>query len=299
MAAQNAVTLTGGAATRAYAQIGNGGAVTTATIGGTVQVASGGNVSLNSGALITAGSAGDALVVAAAGNFVNQGTLQVSGGGRWLVFLAAPANNTPGGLSASPFYNRAFDFSTNSYAPVTGAGNRFVYALAPVLTVTADGQIKIYGSANPALTATISGALPGDGSAGVSGAVLLSTTATSSSGVGNYAIAAGLGTLVSDYNYGFQFVGGTLRIDPALLTASLTGTIRKTYDGTALAVPSAANYQLSGILFGDNVNVSAAAAAYSDKNAGIGEKSVTVERLDSVWHGCRQLYPGLFHSIRK
>ena len=277
VAAQNAVTLTGGAATRAYAQIGNGGALTTATIGGTVQVASGGNVSLNSGALITAGSAGDALVVAAAGNFVNQGTLQVSSGGRWLVFLAAPANSMPGGLSASPFYNRAFDFSAKSYAPLTGAGNRFVYALAPVLTVTANGQTRIYGSANPALTGTITGVLPGDGSAGVSGAASFSTNAVNNSGVGNYAITAGLGTLVSDYNYGFQFVGGTLRIDPALLTASLTGTIRKTYDGTTTAAPSAANYQLSGILFGDNVNVSGS-AAYSDKNVGTG-KTVTVGGL--------------------
>jgi filamentous hemagglutinin family protein len=280
VAAQGAITLAGGTAIHAYAQIGNGGILTTATTGGTVQLTSGTNVSLNSTALITANGAGDALVIAAAGNFVNQGgALQVTGGGRWLVFLNAPGNNTPGGLSASPFYNRSFNFATNSYAPVSSTGNRFVYALAPVLTVTADGQSKIYGSANPALTATISGALPGDGTAGVSGAPTLSTTATLSSAVGNYAITVGPGTLVSDFNYGFQFVSGTLRIDPATLTASLTGTIRKSYDGTALAAPAAANYQLSGILFNDQVSAGAASSAtYNDKNVGTG-KLVSVSGL--------------------
>ena len=278
--AQGAVTLTGMASTRAYARIGNGGALAKATDTGNIVLASGGDVTLGSDASITTTGTGDALVIASAGNFINQsggGALQVGGGGRWLVFLNAPANSTPGGLTASPFYNRAFDFSTNSYASVTGSGNRFVYALAPVLTVTADGQAKIYGSANPAFTATISGALPGDGNGGLSGVASLSTTATVSSDVGNYAIAAGLGTLVSDFNYGFQFVDGTLRIDPALLTASLTGTIRKTYDGTSGATASAANYQLSGILFGDSVNVSGS-AAYSDKNVGAA-KSVTASGL--------------------
>src|SRR5205085_4797060 len=132
--------------------------------------------------------------------------------------------------------------------------------------------------ANPPLTATISGALPGDGSAGVSGAASLSTTATNSSGVGNYAITAGSGTLISDFNYGFQFVNGTLQINPATLTASLTGTVQKTYDGTAVAFPAAANYQLSGILFSDRVNVSGSAAAYNNKNVGTA-KSVTVSGL--------------------
>ena len=278
--AQGAVTLAGGTASRAYSQIGNGGGSATAVKGGKVQIVSGGDVSLNSGAFINATGVGDALVVATAGNFINQvgfSALEVSGGGRWLVFLNAPANNTPGGLHASPFYNRAFDFSANSYAPVTGTGNRFVYALAPVLTVTANGQAKVYGSANPALTATITGALPGDGSAGVSGAASLFTAAINNSDVGNYPIIAGLGTLASDFNYGFQFIDGTLRIDPALLTASLTGTIRKTYDGTIVAAASAANYQLSGVLFGDSVNVSGS-AVYNDKNAGTA-KTVTVSSL--------------------
>jgi filamentous hemagglutinin family protein len=281
--AQGPVTLTGGAASNANAQIGNGGVASRAINQGNVFLASGGDIALAAGASVVAGGSGDALVLAAAGNFVNQAgsaALTVSGAGRWLVFLNGPANNAAGGLVASPFYSRAFNFSANSYAAVTGAGNRFVYALAPMLTVTAANQTKIYGNANPALTATISGGLPGDAAAGVvSGTPSLGTLATASSDVGNYSIVGTLGTLVSDFNYGFQFVNGTLRIDPATLTASLTGTVRKIYDGTSSATLAAGNYQLAGLLFGDSVTLSGpASGAYNSKDVGI-SKLVSVSGL--------------------
>jgi hypothetical protein len=286
------ITLTGGTGLTSYARIGNGGTLSAGSKTGTVTIISGGNIALNAGAEITAGGAGDALVLATARDFINQAgasALTVSGGGRWLVFLNAPADNSPGSLSASPYYNRPFDFSTyynnvfgspvSGYAPVTGAGNRFVYALAPVVTVSIADQTKTYGTANPALTATISGGLPGDSLAGVySGTPLLQTAATNSSSVGNYAITGSLGSLVSDFNYSFQFVSGTLHIDPAALTASLAGTIRKTYDGTANATLTASNLQLNGVLFGDDVGLNLSGALYNDKNAGTG-KLVSVSGL--------------------
>ena len=189
---------------------------------GAILAAAGGNLTLSSGVSVQTGGSGDALILAAAGNFINQAggaALSVTGGGRWLVFLNAPANNSNGALSASPFYNRTFNFTTDSYAAIAATGNRFVYALAPTLTVTADDKSRTYGAANPAFTATITGLLPGDTlSAAVSGAPSLSTTATTASNVGSYSIAAALGTLVSDFNYGFQFATGTLHIDPATLT---------------------------------------------------------------------------------
>jgi filamentous hemagglutinin family protein len=273
VSAQGAVSLTGGSALDANAQIGNGGAQSTGNLSGDVFITSGGDIALSNAASINAGGTGDALVLATTGDFVNQsgGTaLSVTGGGRWLVFLSNPANNMSGGLSASPFYNRAFDFSTNSYLPVTSAGNRFVYVLAPTLTVTVTDSTKVYGTANPAFTATIAGGLPGDFPAGVfTGAPSLSTSATASSSVGNYAIVGSLGTLSSNFNYGFQFVSGSLRIDPATVTASLTGTVQKIYDGTTSAALGAANYQLSGILAGDNVTLNNPANGnYSDQNVG-------------------------------
>ncbi len=283
IAAQGPVSLAGGAAFHANALIGNGGPQSVGIASGNVLIASGGDFALGTGSLLSAGGTGDALVVAASGNFTNQAgsaALNVSGGGRWLFFLNGPANNTQAGLIAAPFYNRAFDFSTNSFAAVAGAGNRFVYTLAPVVTVTAGSATKVYGTANPALSVTIAGGLPGDSPAGVySGAPSLGTVATASSAAGSYPVVAALGTLQSDYNYGFQFVNGTLQVDPATLSAALTGTVRKVYDATATATLTAANFQLTGILFNDQVTVSAAAGSvYDSANVGMA-KTVSASGL--------------------
>jgi filamentous hemagglutinin family protein len=276
ISAHGSVNLAGGTALNAYAQIGNGGLQSVGNNSSKVFIASGGNVAISTGASIKAGGAGDALVLAAAGNFINQAgstALSVTFGGRWLLFLASPANNVAGGLTASPFYNRPFNFLANSYLPVTSAGSRFVYAQAPMVTVTVGSGTKVYGSANPALSATVTGGLPGDAPAGVfTGAPTISTTATATSSVGNYAIVGNLGTLSSDFNYGFQFVNGALRIDPATITASLTGLVQKSYDGTSFAALTAANYQLSGVLPGDSVTLNNPASSnYSDKNVGVGK----------------------------
>lgn len=87
------------------------------------------------------------------------------------------------------------------------------------LTVTADNKTKVYGSANPPLTDTITGFVNGDASSVVNGAASLTTAATSASGVGNYAIDAGLGTL-NAADYTFAFVNGNLSITPAPLTVT-------------------------------------------------------------------------------
>jgi hypothetical protein len=280
------VTLKGASGTGAYAQIGNGGGPTDPSKGGTVLATSDGIVFLAPGAFISANAGGDALVLAAQGGLDNSAgasVLDVSGGGRWLVFAPAPSANQPGALSASPFYNRAFDFSSSSYAPVTSAGNRFVYALAPVLTVTADGKTRTYGSTNPAFTATITGLAGVDTLDGaVSGAPSLSTSATTNSNVGGYPIVAGLGTLISDYNYGFQFGNGTLTVTAAPVIGQLTGIVSKIYNGTNLATLVPGNYTLSGAARGANVSLNDPLnGTYDDKNVGTG-KLVTVRGLALV-----------------
>jgi hypothetical protein len=131
---------------------------------------------------------------------------------------------------------------TGTYAAVAASGNRFVYALAPTLNVTPDNQARTYGGANSPLTATITGFLGGDTLAGaVTGTPLLSTIATATSAVGDYAIVGALGLLASDFNYGFQFANGTLHINPATLTYTAKAASR-TY--------GSANLGLSGTLTG-------------------------------------------------
>jgi uncharacterized repeat protein (TIGR03803 family) len=86
------------------------------------------------------------------------------------------------------------------------------------LTVTADDKAMTYGGAVPALTDTITGFVNGDTAAVVNGAPNLSTTATSASGVGSYAITVSAGTLAAA-NYDFPtLVAGTLSVAPAPLT---------------------------------------------------------------------------------
>ena len=76
-----------------------------------------------------------------------------------------------------------------------------------------------YGGTLPTFTATYSGFVNGDGQGVLSGAPSLTTTATAASPTGNYTITAAQGTL-SAQNYTFNFVNGTLTINPALLTVT-------------------------------------------------------------------------------
>ena len=88
------------------------------------------------------------------------------------------------------------------------------------LTVTASPATTTYGSPLPTLSATISGFVNGDSRAVVSGSAALSTPAQASSGVGNYPISVGLGTLFAS-NYVFPtLVGATLTVNQAPLVVS-------------------------------------------------------------------------------
>ena len=99
-----------------------------------------------------------------------------------------------------------------------------------VLTVTANNASMTYGGMLPAFIASYTGFVNGDGQGVLSGAPSLTTTATSSSPVGNYTITAAQGTL-SAQNYSFAFVNGTLRIGPAVLTVTANNA-SMTYGGT-------------------------------------------------------------------
>jgi filamentous hemagglutinin family protein len=85
------------------------------------------------------------------------------------------------------------------------------------LTVTANNVTKTQGQANPALAYSYSGFAGGENQAVLTGAVNISTTATTSSPVGGYAINL-TGTLASP-NYTISYVNGVLTVraasDPA------------------------------------------------------------------------------------
>ena len=94
----------------------------------------------------------------------------------------------------------------------------------PTLTVTANDLSRLYGTANPTLTYTITGFVNGDTQSVVSGAPSLTSTATTSSPAGTYTIVAALGTLTAPSYYAFAFVNGTLTVTPPPPTATLSAT---------------------------------------------------------------------------
>jgi gliding motility-associated-like protein len=79
------------------------------------------------------------------------------------------------------------------------------------LTVTADNKNRLYGTSNPALTATYNGFVNGDNEASLTTVPVLKTSATTTSAPGDYPITVSGG--VSD-NYNFNYVGGELTVKP-------------------------------------------------------------------------------------
>jgi uncharacterized protein (DUF2345 family) len=93
-----------------------------------------------------------------------------------------------------------------------------------VLTVTATSTAGTYGESSlPPLTYTTSPLVNGDLSTAVTGAPVLSTTATTASSPGNYPITVSTGTLAAA-NYSFLYVSGTLNIQAGSQTALTLNT---------------------------------------------------------------------------
>ena len=79
------------------------------------------------------------------------------------------------------------------------------------LTVTADPASRIFGAQGPAFTYTIAGYVNNDPTTVVSGAPVITTTATPTSPAATYPTTVALGTLAAA-NYNFTLIGGTLQV---------------------------------------------------------------------------------------
>ena len=115
------------------------------------------------------------------------------------------------------------------------------------LTITAENKSRTYGGTNPALTAAYSGFVNGDTAPVLDSPVILSTTATAGSPVGNYPIIASGAT---DANYTISYVVGTLTINPAPLAIKAQNK-SKTYG----AVNPALTAIYAGFVNGDTAAV--------------------------------------------
>jgi hypothetical protein len=122
------------------------------------------------------------------------------------------------------------------------------------LVVTADNKTRVYGSANPSLTYTLTGFVNSETASVISGAPTLTTNANTSSGVGNIPITATVGNF-SAANYSFTAANGSLTVTLKLLIVSAVD--QSTTYGTALDLGTnntgAVRYTTSGLINSDTV----------------------------------------------
>ena len=260
------------------------------TFGGNLSVtATGGDIDVN-GQISASGN----IVLAANGKFVNTaGATALSAGGRFIVYTQDATNptgalptDTFNGLVATNYYNDAYDFTGKSFASaVPATGNYFVYGYAARLTPTLSGSVsKTYdGDA----TTTTSGLSVGSGTL-VSGndSVSLAFTGASfdskNAGSNKTVTASGISLSSNPNNYILASTTASANIgtiNKATVTASLIGTVAKTYDTNATATLASGNYNLAGVLTNDSVSLSdPTSGTYDDKNAGT-SKLVSVSGL--------------------
>jgi len=282
----NSFNQTGGLVTR-------GGDVTVSHTSGnlTVGALSGNKVTLqaNNGGItlngvVSATASGDALVILANSFTNNTGASALSASnGRWLVYSQNPANDTRNGLS----YNFK-QYNTTYGSTILGSGNGFLYSVAPTLTPSLTGTVvKPYDGTNVATPAasnySLSGAIDGDTVSlnnPVSGTydtknALSGKTVTVT---GLSATATNISAIVYGYTLDSTTVSGNIgTISKAPLSVTAPQVV-KTYDGTTSATGSATVGILVGAVAGEVVDTTAS-LAYTDKNAGVGIKTVKATGL--------------------
>jgi hypothetical protein len=135
--------------------------------------------------------------------------------------------------------------AASNYNFATFNNGALTIAKAP-LSVIADNQSKVYGTANPPLSVSYVGLVNGDSSSAIT-APVAATGATSASPVGNYSITLSGGSAA---NYILALTNGTLSVSKASLTVTADSKSR-TYG----AANPTLTYTVGGFVNGDTVAV--------------------------------------------
>ncbi|AGA80716.1 MBG domain-containing protein [Echinicola vietnamensis] len=151
------------------------------------------------------GSADPAMTVSYAG-FVN-GDDETALGGSLTVSRAT-------GEDVGDYTITASGYTSSNYTINYASGT---FEITPAaLTVTAEGQSKVYGSMDPALTVTYAGFVNGDDAMALGGSLTVSRAAGED--VGDYAITA---SGYTSTNYTINYASGTFEITPAAMTVTV------------------------------------------------------------------------------
>ena len=199
-------------------------------------------------------------------------------------------------------------------SPVAVSGSSFSYTLPALSVVTFVGQnvsnpglitttVGLTASSNPstygnAVTFTATVQTNGVAVGGISGETItfrdggtqLGTSTLNGSGQAAYTtgaaqLSATTHSITAGYGGDTVYAGSTnspalsQTMSQATLTAGLTGTVSKTYDGTTVATLAEGNYTLSGVVSGDTVTLNnPTSGTYDSQDQGSG-KMVTVTGL--------------------
>ena len=219
------------------------------------------------------GSATNTLIIAQASGSVTLGSLSQTYSG---TVEPATATTIPSGLAVSFTYNGSANVPTNagSYTVVgtindtnyQGTTTNTLVINKATLTYAANAAGMTYGSAVPGLNGSVSGFVGTDNQGNATtGTLMFTTGATSSSGVGNYAVN-GSGLAANNGNYTFvQALGNATALTINALAVNLTGT--RSYDGTTTA--AAGILSVGNKVGSDNVAVAAGSGTLAGANVGL------------------------------
>ncbi|GAA0769365.1 hypothetical protein FHS52_002708 [Erythromicrobium ramosum] len=232
----------------------------------------GSDIAVIGSGVLTASGTGRAIDLASLNgevtNLNGDAGLILTGGGHYGIFAATPTGSQIGSFGN---YARRYSIANEAaYDALNPGGNFAAFRIVPVLTVTANDLSRIYGNADPALTASVTGFLPGDGLANLSGAPLLTTLADSTSNVGLFAINAAQGSLLSEQGYQFTFNPGQLTITPRPITVT-ANNLGRVYGNANPAL----TFTLGGAGLVNGDQLSGALTTTAGATTGVGNVAIT------------------------
>ena len=185
----------------------------------------------------------------------------------------AGARMVTASLDSGDFTAGSGTLLSNYLLPTTASGAGQIDQ--KTLTAALIGVAKTYDGTTAALLASANYSL--SGFVGSEGATVTETAGTyASANVGSRVVSASLdsgdftatgATLLANYVLPTS-APGIGQISQAALTAAIIGDPTRTYDATAVAALTSANYQLTGFVAGEGATVAETVGAYASPNAG-------------------------------
>jgi filamentous hemagglutinin family protein len=267
---------------------GGAGAISISTGSGDLEITGAITTTSNSNNAVILNAGKDAAAGTSTGGniFINGGSITTGGTGRATLYSGSVAGSN--GLTAligsgTGNFRYNSDESATNYSAALAAGTYAIYREQPTVTTTANDDSKTYNGVaySGGNGVTYSGFVNGDTSAALGGTLTYGGTSQGAINANTYTIVPSGYT--NGLGYALAYANGTLTINGAPLTTSitgnLTGAVTKVYDGTNTATLTSANYLLTGWVGADGATVTKTTGTYNTAAAGT-NKTVTVSLVN-------------------